>query len=227
MGKLPPRRKGSPSVPEEVKTAEAAFYRCPKAHALPHKTARGECTPLYCADTEGALGSNAKEHRKQKSALDVAKEESVNQPDLTIDGIVKDPLANAEGKKAKVEETVRIGKATGRHAARAEALNVPKGLTGQDAEDWADRRMVELLPLAVAEKEFQLRFGDDSARDKAASDILNATGRGKRDQGAAVGATIILVGAGTDGKAILPWAPKKSQLVESTAVIVSKPNAEE
>jgi hypothetical protein len=198
-------------MPDEVKRQEAAFYRCPKGHKLPHRTNQGECTPIYCAtDSLGAIGSNTKEVREARDAAREVKEAVQLKGDLHIDGMLKGDdetvvLAKNTAKDSKVDEMVRIGKGAGRFAARLSALGTPTGLQGVEAEKWADSKLVEMLPLAVAEVEYQLKFGDDAQREKAAGKVLDATGRGKKEQQGNSAPTIILVGAGTGGALNYPW----------------------
>jgi hypothetical protein len=87
-------------------------------------------------------------------------------------------------------------------------MKTPMGLKGADAEEWADAQLNEALPEAVAELRFQLKYGDDKQRMDAARDVLDATGKRRRDGGAGGGATIIVnVGA-------LPWEKKREKVTD-------------
>jgi hypothetical protein len=219
MGRVNAKHKRRSAAPERVKDAEANFYRCPKQHALPNRTANGECTPLWCADTDrGSRGSTSKEVVKTREARDAVKEAVQLKGDLHIDGMLKGDdetvvLAKNTAKDSKVDEMVRIGKGAGRFAARLSALGTPTGLQGVEAEKWADSKLVEMLPLAVAEVEYQLKFGDDAQREKAAGKVLDATGRGKKEQQGNSAPTIILVGAGTGGALNYPWMKRATPAV--------------
>lgn len=75
---------------------------------------------------------------------------------------------------------------------RRKLVPVPEGLTGADADDYVERRITELQPVAIAEMERQLRFGNDTERGKAARDLLDAGGHGKKDR-LGVGANMIVI----------------------------------
>lgn len=99
---------------------------------------------------------------------------------------------------------------------------MPQGLTGTEAEQWADRRMVELLPMAIAEFEYLLRYGDEAQRERAASKVLDANGRGKRE--AMMGGSqpiIILTGVNPSS---VPWAQTRpAQVIDVQTVSAPAP----
>lgn len=100
--------------------------------------------------------------------------------------------------------------AYGRHQAR---LAFVKDLPSLDADEvtinnWADKRGVQLLPLAIAEKEFMLKYGNDEQRERAADKVLAMNGRLNREGTVSGGAAIILH-IGGDGGLQLPYAPKR------------------
>jgi hypothetical protein len=119
--------------------------------------------------------------------------------DLVPADISREDELLGEEHGAEQAEEVRIRRAKGRLRAQHKALNVPQGLTGKAAEDWADKKAVELLPFAMAELEYQLSFGDNKQRAEAAKEVREMTGRGKRDGSGGGGPTIILVGS-SDGQ---------------------------
>jgi hypothetical protein len=183
--------------------------RCPKGHLLPNKTNRGSCTPIYCADTQGSKSARSKTENVVRKAINDVREKVKEGADEHLDKLIKkdDPYASLKKNSAvegKLDESVRIGKAAGRFAARMSVLDVPN-VKGKEAEAWADERLVDLLPLAVAEKEFELKFGDDEQRSKAADRILEANGRGKRENQVASAPTILLIGNGPQGQLDAPW----------------------
>lgn len=124
----------------------------------------------------------------------------------------------------RAQEAVRMARGKGRHAARMAVMEVPPGLEGTAAEDWADKRLLSLLPLAVAEVEAQLKFGDASQRERAADKVMAATGRGKREAAHNSAPTIIYIaqGEGGSGRVAVPWSQNKSRTasaVEATVVV--------
>lgn len=182
--------------------------RCPKGHKLP----REGCTPMYCIGGERPTkpGSPADVERKALKATDIAlaraekREEAAN-------------LDRKSLKEAPPDEKDRLAKAlatkVGHWAARKALLNVPEGLQGADAEEWAQKEGVALLPAAVAELKYQLLYGDDKQRSEAARDVLSMNGMRNRESGGNNAPTIILnIGGGP-----LPWEDKREKVVSGEA----------
>lgn len=220
MGKLPPSRTkpGALGMDPATQKGEAQFYRCPKGHKLPYKTANGDCTPIWCADAEGARGSKSprKAQKEAENAITIATDGEVEKRLAKISPEHKD-LAVTEGEQARTKDIVHASRALGRHVARTLLAPVPDALTGADAEKFADEKIVSLLPFAAAELEYQLKFGDDGQRMKAAEKVLDATGRGKREAGGGGTAPIVMInmGGGSPG-GMTPWRAKPaSQVVEA------------
>jgi len=178
VGKLRSKsaKKGALGKTEIQQKQTERFYVCPKGHRLPHQTNRGNCTPDWCA---GRAGKDAKQPATLAKRIDEV-------PAL-----------------AGVEEQNRIVKAETRRKARLKAVEFPETpLEGGAAEEWADKEIIKLLPEAVAELKFNLRYGDDQQREKAADKILAATGRGKKESGGGGAIFNVVVGAGS-----IPGAP--------------------
>jgi hypothetical protein len=95
----------------------------------------------------------------------------------------------------------------GRFNQKLALAEVPDGISGEEAEKWADARLVKNLPVAVAEIEFNLRYGDDAQRERAAQKVLDATGRGKGEKGNTGTSPILIVNMG--GGLSLPWRTEK------------------
>lgn len=137
-------------------------------------------------------------------------------PDVSLAPVLGVTQANQDAVIARDEFLGKAAHAVGRDLARRKLLGFPEGkLEGADAEEWADKKIVEMLPLAVAELEFQLKYGDDEQRAKAANKVLDATGRGKRENGAGAVAPIIMIQSGAAFQ--LPWV-KDVKTVESIVV---------
>ncbi len=91
---------------------------------------------------------------------------------------------------------------------RLALAGVPKDLTGAAAEDFAVKKQLENLPVAVAEAEYRLKYGDDDQRWEAAKWFADATGHGKKETGQGGGSAVIIIqGMGTAGGQ-LPWMQK-------------------
>jgi hypothetical protein len=97
---------------------------------------------------------------------------------------------------------------------RRELVPVPEGLTGADADDFVERRITELQPVAIAEMERQLRYGNDAERDKASRFLLDAGGHGKKDR-LGVGANMIVINMGGGNGGNPPPLPYVGQVVEA------------
>jgi len=169
--------------------AERKFYTCPAGHTLPHRTERGECSPLYCpGSTPGSI------KRKEAALKDLA------------------AAKKSDGTYAPPEkELAAIERAKLRADARRKLVPVPEGLAGADAEAWVQQRQVALAPLALAEQEYQLLFGDDEQRAKASARILDSTGHGKKESGNTAGPVIVINASGFQ----LPWRQTvEAKLVE-------------
>jgi hypothetical protein len=178
---------------------------CPNGHSLPNFTPKGQCTPVHCAaETKTVRG-------KQKRAL-----ETKPPPERALAPALGETEANQTAVLARNEFLLKSAHAVGRDLARRKLLGFPEGpLQGAEAEEWADKKIVEMLPLAVAELEFQLKYGDDEMRAKAANKILDATGRGKRENGAGAVAPIIMIQSGNAFQ--LPWV-KDAKTVDAIVV---------
>lgn len=209
--------------------------KCPAGHELPHETPNGQCTPIYCS-TDGALVDGTlptgKKSRKQiyKDAARPGKVEdiaalgrqekaearaAVTATTLATkkeieDSLVGDEHGQRDAQLAAIEaeraQISRVGTGLGALAIRQAFLKIPK-MSGEDAETWAQNKAVELLPTALGEVEFRLKFGTDDQRYEAAKDVLDMNGMRKRDALASGGNTIIL-NIGSNGT---PWAKKVVQ----------------
>lgn len=138
--------------------------------------------------------------------------QEVARTDLQLpDGASKDLVV-----EGRVEGLSGASHAYGRHQAR---LAFVKDLPASDADEvtinnWADKRGVQLLPLAIAEKEFMLKYGNDEQRERAADKVLAMNGRLNREGTVSGGAAIILniSGAGLQ----LPYAPSRLTALPET-----------
>lgn len=218
MSRKPKMRRGRPP---EVEAAEIQYGRCPRGHPLPNHTNKGDCAPIYCALEKGDKADPKKAEKARRSELARHQETA----DKHLDKMLPkgDPLfdvARADAIEEKVETVSRMAKAVGRLSARRAFFNVPEGLGGAEAEEWATQRAVSLLPDALAEIEYQLKMGDDSQRRDAARDVLDINGMRKKDGGGNVGATIIL----NLGGSRLPWQQgAKAEVVEGEVTGEKKP----
>jgi hypothetical protein len=85
------------------------------------------------------------------------------------------------------------------------------GKSEADIKAWADRKALEMLPAALAELNFNLKFGTDKQRAEAVDRVIDMHGLRKREAQAGQHATIILnLGGGKDALAAkLPWLKRE------------------
>lgn len=89
-------------------------------------------------------------------------------------------------------------------ATRKQLAKLPAGLAGDAAQQWAQKKLVDLLPEAVASVAYDLRYGTDKVRAEAADKVLRANGLDKREAAGGGGGLIVLNLTGADtGK--IPW----------------------
>jgi hypothetical protein len=188
--------KAPPGMPESVKELISNTLKCPRGHALPHHTAAGDCTPLYCAYPP------VRNPRPKALVADLH------------------PHGKTERKDLQALEVRRVDLASDRADARKKYLKTPDGLTGPEAESYVTRKMVDLTPMAVAELEFQLMLGDDKARMDAARDVLDRAGFGKKESGGIAAGPLLLINVG-GGQVDLPWLKRAA----GTTVLQRPPDA--
>ena len=86
---------------------------------------------------------------------------------------------------------------------RAVLAQLPQNLTGDAATEWAQKKLVDLLPEAVASLQWDLRYGSPKVRSEAADKVLRANGLDKREASQGGGGLIILNLSQTDSN--IPW----------------------
>lgn len=92
--------------------------------------------------------------------------------------------------------------------ARKQLAALPEGLKGEQATQWAQEKLVDLLPEAVASLAYDLRYGTPKVRSEAADKVLRANGLDKREAREGGGGLIVLnIGTGATG---IPWLERLS-----------------
>ncbi len=189
--------------------------QCPAGHQIPNHTSTGQCTPVHCAagPLPKQLQALKKEIQRKVRSQTPPREESGIVPDgKSLAMSLSEDVNSSEMTLAESAADASNAIARGRRRSRNKILETPQNLAGGDAEEWADAKLIALLPFAVAEQEWQLHYGDDEQRAKASAKILDATGRGRKENGASAVAPIIMV----QGTAI-PWLSREN-IVEASDV---------
>lgn len=182
--KLPGRRSKTSLMTEDQKDAESKFGRCPKNHALPHRTNRGNCTPLFCAGSASGTAGLAKKEAKELKTQDLG---DVDDAELEV-------------------VSRRIAAASTRHKARMAYVKTPETFVDpKEREKWIEDKKQELVPIALADIEFSLKLGDQQEREKARKDVLDMTGHGKRDGGGGSTSPLIILAGVTGNLGDNPW----------------------
>lgn len=98
--------------------------------------------------------------------------------------------------------------------ARVRLAGLLKNLRGDDAVKWAESKLVDLLPEAVTNVAWELRFGTDKQRSEATDRVLRANGMDRREAKDAAQSGLIVLNLSTQNENI-PWlqrlAPKKDE----------------
>lgn len=195
MRKLPGKRSTTDQMTEEQKEADQKFSRCPKGHALPHRTNKGLCSPLFCAGSIKGAKSTAKPVQPKPAKVKQDALEKAARGELADLGF---DIEAAGVEEATAQTTGKIVQAHGRYTARQAYLKVPEFKDARERDTWVENKKMELVPLALANVEYSLKLGDSIERERAGSKILDMTGHGKKDGGSGNSAPLImLIGAPT------------------------------
>lgn len=143
--------------------------KCPKGHELPHSGEAGRCTTTWCGAVASTALVNVKASPKSgpTSGVGFGGDEEKGQTEA---GVVK-----------AAERDVMYAQARARVRAKALGLDTLARPTDDDLEGYALKKATSLLPEAMAEIEYQLKYGNDGQRKEAALDVLDMTGNRKRD----------------------------------------------
>lgn len=107
-------------------------------------------------------------------------------------------------KKLDLDELEKVAPEDQAFQTRAQLAQLPKNLKGDEAVEWAQKKLVDLLPEAVASLAYDLRYGSDKTRSEAADKVLRANGLDKREAQQGGGGLIVLnFGSEVSGK--VPW----------------------
>ena len=147
---------------------------CPKGHAVGTKWDERTCTKLTCAEQPAQLKPGYVPKTKKK---------------------YDPPPEVAERSKPPTEA---LTPAHALFVERVTMAGVPAGLSADEALAWSQRKLQELLPEAVAELQFQLRYGNDKQRFEAVDRVLNANGVAKKEVANGPTGPTVIVNLGGD-----------------------------
>jgi hypothetical protein len=202
-----------PEVALKVQRANAPmFMRCPKGCALPNRGVQGRCTPtdhIVDPDEYGMQSSKAPGARRTETTPHAYEAEMDLLPkgleSLAYTKDAADP-AEAELFKAQAHEALALMRAVGIRNARHALLEHPDVGSAPDirtmtSEEWVKKRISQLVPYALAIKEFNLFYGSQAQKDETADEILDRSGAAPRKAEAAENyrGPVVILNLGTTG----------------------------
>jgi hypothetical protein len=119
--------------------------------------------------------------------------------------------ATAERPKGALDldALAKLGPAEAAFQSRKSIAKMPSNLKGDAATKWAAEKMVELLPEAVANVAYDLRYGTEKQREAATERVLKANGMDRKEanNGGSHGLIVLQLG---EGDAKIPWLQRMS-----------------
>lgn len=98
--------------------------------------------------------------------------------------------------------------------ARRRLSKLPKSaLKGEEATKWAQDKLVELLPEAVASVAYDLRYGSDKQRSEATDKVLRANGVDRRDAPSSGQGGLIVLNLAAPQLDKVPWLQRMTNAV--------------
>lgn len=170
---------------------------------------------LETAHLERLQTSLKRTQSKLETSQPEERQERLNESALKL----LDPQLLLASKKQQLEE---LSLHAGRFDSRMAMVgSFPKDdATEEERMQWFEKKKSYLLPIAIAETENALKFGNDKARAEAADRVFQMNGVSQRDTSPTPQATIVL----QMGNMELPWMPKRKEIVNGT-VTVETPDA--
>lgn len=109
-----------------------------------------------------------------------------------------------------LDELAKAAPADVAHQSRRQMAGMPEGLSGDAATKWAQEKMADLLPEAVANVAYDLRYGTDKQRDVATERVLKAAGMDRKEAGTHTQQGLIVLQLGA-GDSEIPWLQRMSK----------------
>lgn len=192
--------------------------KCPKGHEVGQMFGALACGPDTCVEGLGGW----------EPATTKAPAKSTKKVELPIPYVAVNKSLRATEKAIKeadlgeltdeaTEQMERMKKSIGRYEARKAFLKTPDvaKMTPEEAKDYVTKRLDSLAPEALSRIEYNLKLGDEDASTKAAYEILDRTGFGRKDGGGLPGAPIIIQLPNQDGTSTTTTTYKPSWMVDA------------
>lgn len=181
--------------------------KCPNGHNLPHAENGVDCITSACgADAKPLVaGQKIQPPRKQREKIELPIPHGEINRDInkTNKALLKEEkeVMTDNLEQESLEQLEKMRKAIGKYHARKAWLKPAdtSKMTPEESKDYVQKKLESLAPEAVARIEYDLKLGDDEASKKAAYEILDRTGFGRKDGGSLPGAPIIIVNNASDG----------------------------
>lgn len=193
--------------------------KCPNGHDVGAFVGKVACGPDFCGENLQSWNpetTKAPKQQRKKTELpipyvEVNKTVRETSKALKREGLPQDLTDEAA---AEIE---RMKKAIGKYEAHRAFLKIPdiSKMTTEEAKDWVSKKIDALLPEALARVEYNLKLGDEQAKDKAAYELLDRGGFGRKDGGGLPGAPIIIQVAQPDGTTTTTTTYKPSWMVDA------------
>ncbi len=185
--------------------------KCPKNHSLPNVINGVQCAPDFCAENvdEWKVPEVSKYEAQKKAkrvrenvALTAAEKTALKNFEKGETGaLISEMFAGTgmvdavkdEAARERTKEIVKVGRAIAKFEARRAVVKTPKNLAPEQAKEYVDKKLDTLLPDAIDRVEYELKFGDEANSLKAAYEVLDRRGYGKRENNPILGAPIVIV----------------------------------
>lgn len=126
----------------------------------------------------------------------------------------KDRADKIKAERVALGALVKVAERDRPYDDRRRLAKLPEGLKGDEATKWAQEKLIELLPEAVASVAFDLRYGTDKQRETATDRVLKANGLDRRDAPSATQGGLIVLNLGQGPQAEkVPWLQRMTNAV--------------
>lgn len=172
--------------------------KCPCGHTVGTYFGAVSCGPDVCAESLSTVPTDLRKvappkPKRKSTELAIPYKEFNKSVKSTEKALAKAELPEDLSTEA-VEHIDKMKRAIGRYEARKAFIKTPDlgGKTAEEVKDFVQKRLDSLTPDALARVEVALKLGDDDVSLKAAYEILDRSGFGKKEGGGLPGAPIII-----------------------------------